>query len=821
MEDFKSIQERIQASLVSTTRLTSEIVAEDLGFHRTSNPTVAEELDNASERLLELTSSLLKSATKNTDITAPKLEDADDVDVHWARIVDVVDNLLEKADTCLDDYTGLIKRRNTTSDNSSAPAATTSKKSSYALEHSMRRANIVKPQNAFERKPNNLDTSPWKPILTKKPHAVLSLDQSLATFVDESHNMRYKHPYAPEILALEYPEAVFSQHESIPYQPPESTSATFVDTFDGVLEMLEELKNATEIAIDTEHHDFRTYAGLLSLMQISTRDKDWIVDTLQPWRHKLEVLNEVFADPRIIKVLHGAYMDILWLQRDCGLYIVGLFDTYEAACALEYPARSLAYLLKRFTDFNADKKYQLADWRIRPLPEEMFYYARSDTHYLLYVYDNLRNEILSSSPSADEGKAKMRDVLNRSKETSLRRHETYVYDASTGQGPQGWYNMMIKQTAGKFSKEQFAVIRAVHQWRDEVARKEDESPLYVMGNVTLFDIARHLPPDAKALHSILDSGSYLAKREVTTLFDIISRAKEEGANGPSVVEFLRGHSSTGMGVGEIARRIFPDLSHRSKDAVDTKDVVSQSSQLWGDVAMSTRWEPDCKTNVSTTMRFELPWAKFVQSGTVVDDAPPTAGKPESNGISEPKEQETLIQAAPPQDEEFTLRAGLKRKASETDISSDEDNSENGAETQERSDEASRTHEVSADDEIAISSDEEAERRVKKQKKAEKKALKRARKEKLERKQRRKAEKRAKREQDKATSSNQEEDDEESEPFDYSKAKSVLNPERSANSNGDTKGQKAKFNPYGMTAEGPKPARRMHGEKPGRSATFKR
>lgn len=66
--------------------------------------------------------------------------------------------------------------------------------------------------------------------------------------------------------------------------------------------MLEELKQAPEIAIDLEHHDSRTYTGLLSLMQISTRDKDWIVDTLQPWRHKLEVLNEVFADGRKLKV---------------------------------------------------------------------------------------------------------------------------------------------------------------------------------------------------------------------------------------------------------------------------------------------------------------------------------------------------------------------------------------------------------------------------------------------------------------------------------------------------------------------------------------
>lgn len=66
--------------------------------------------------------------------------------------------------------------------------------------------------------------------------------------------------------------------------------------------MLQELKKAKEIAVDLEHHDFRTYTGLVCLMQVSTRDKDWIVDTLQPWRHELQILNEVFADPHIIKV---------------------------------------------------------------------------------------------------------------------------------------------------------------------------------------------------------------------------------------------------------------------------------------------------------------------------------------------------------------------------------------------------------------------------------------------------------------------------------------------------------------------------------------
>ena len=66
--------------------------------------------------------------------------------------------------------------------------------------------------------------------------------------------------------------------------------------------MLSELKKAKEIAIDLEHHDTHSYVGLVSLMQISTRERDWIVDTLKPWREDLQVLNEVFADPKILKV---------------------------------------------------------------------------------------------------------------------------------------------------------------------------------------------------------------------------------------------------------------------------------------------------------------------------------------------------------------------------------------------------------------------------------------------------------------------------------------------------------------------------------------
>ena len=166
----------------------------------------------------------------------------------------------------------------------------------------IRNAAIRKPQLSFELKPENFPTTPWKPLLTEKPHAKLPLEQSLQLVRKADGTTMHQHPYETEIRGMEYPSRIYKVADPIPYQPVDTTTATYVDTYEGVLDMLKDLKKAKEIAVDLEHHDYRTYTGVVSLMQISTREKDWIVDTLQPWRHKLQVLNEAFANPKIIKV---------------------------------------------------------------------------------------------------------------------------------------------------------------------------------------------------------------------------------------------------------------------------------------------------------------------------------------------------------------------------------------------------------------------------------------------------------------------------------------------------------------------------------------
>ena len=64
-------------------------------------------------------------------------------------------------------------------------------------------------------------------------------------------------------------------------------------------------------------------------------------------------------------MFHGADMDIQWLQRDIGVYVVNMFDTSEASRVLSLSHISLAHLLQVYCGVQTDKQYQLADWRIR------------------------------------------------------------------------------------------------------------------------------------------------------------------------------------------------------------------------------------------------------------------------------------------------------------------------------------------------------------------------------------------------------------------------------------------------------------------------
>ncbi|KAJ5174683.1 uncharacterized protein N7482_000560 [Penicillium canariense] len=754
--ELAPFQDKLSSALVQVTRTVGQLSSEDLNFHRTSSADFAESLDQQSERILALTSAVLKAATVGTDVDAPALDTEESLEDNWRGVVDVIDSLLEKADACLDEFTGVIKKLSP-SQEEQAPVV---KKAPYfPTIYDYGPSKIPKPQLLFDHKPDNADFGPFHPLLKTKPHATVALEKSL-----EQQQLNgaaaHPHPYETEIRNAQYPQSVYQTCPPINFLPFEDTTATFVDTMDGVKEMLEELKQAKEIAIDLEHHDVHSYHGLVSLMQISTRNKDWVVDTLKPWREELQILNEVFADPKILKVLHGSTMDIIWLQRDLGLYVIGMFDTFHAASALGYPKKSLKYLLKKFVDFEADKRYQMADWRVRPLPSAMFDYARSDTHYLLYVYDCLRNELIEASTPEE---SLIDYVQERSKNEALQRYERPVYDAEKGQGPGGWYDL-LSRNAGMLSKEQFAVFKAVHQWRDEVARAEDEGWQCVFPKHVLFKLAQAMPLDMGTLLRTLSPMTPLTKDRAADLLAIIKEAKIAGATGPEWRDFAPPPKAP-------ANMAEPDMDHVDFPIAERYET----SQFWGDVLEAQELSAPVSYSTAASLealRLSLPLPPMP---TTVSQAREKLGVSANTETTSAPKAAPVPASAPEEPKYFTVKdlGGPRKRKVAAAVTPDQ--------------------EVSTPDSL-VESINEPDSTEKQRKKSRK-------------------EKKAK----KATQSGSQ-SEADSTPFDYGAAESILNvPVASAM----RPQPKRTFNPYAKALEAPSGARKQKRDDAGKSMTFRK
>ncbi|KAG5838759.1 hypothetical protein ANANG_G00226990 [Anguilla anguilla] len=391
--------------------------------------------------------------------------------------------------------------------------------------------NIQRPQLKFREKVDHSNT-PFVPKIFIKPNAIkplpsyfankhirkerpedLDVPAALADFIHQQRTQ--EHMEDMELDHLTIPESLLSKPEPQMYKPLSETKCLFVDTLEDLVGLNEKLAQSSEFAVDLEHHSYRSFLGITCLMQISTREEDFIIDCLE-LRSELYILNETFTDPSIVKVFHGADSDIEWLQRDFGLYVVNMFDTHQAARALNLGRNSLDHLLKLYCDVNADKRYQLADWRIRPLPEEMYQYARADTHYLLYTYDRLRVDLFEVS----NGQPTLLQVVwQRSKDISLKKYLKPIFTEDS-------YMELYRKQKRSFNTQQLAAFRLLYAWRDKLARREDESTGYILPNHMLMKISEELPKEAQGIIACCNPVPPLVRQQVNELHLLVQQARD-------------------------------------------------------------------------------------------------------------------------------------------------------------------------------------------------------------------------------------------------------------------------------------------------------
>jgi len=265
----------------------------------------------------------------------------------------------------------------------------------------------------------------------------------------------------------------------------------------------ERLEQHASIAIDLEADSMHHYREQACLLQFSTPEETLLVDPLQ--LANLEPLRKVLADPEIRKLFHAADYDLRCLRRDFDLEVCGLFDTMIASQFCGEEKFGLADLLSKYFSVRLDKKFQRADWTIRPLPHDMMNYAAEDTRHL---------ERLAEIMLANLQKLGREEWVAE----ECRLLEQVAFDIQ--EGPK----YLRFKGAGKLAPRQLAVLDLLLEWREGEAERRDVPPFKVFGNQGLLAIALNAPETQKAMASLDGVYPRLADRYGRQLLKLVEQA---------------------------------------------------------------------------------------------------------------------------------------------------------------------------------------------------------------------------------------------------------------------------------------------------------
>jgi len=257
----------------------------------------------------------------------------------------------------------------------------------------------------------------------------------------------------------------------------------WVDTPANFRALLARLRGEPALAVDTESNSLYVYREQVCLIQISVPGNDYLVDPLA--LSDLSGLGPLFADPGVLKVLHGAEYDLSVLQRDYRFTLENLFDTMWASRILGWPAHGLAALLKAHFGVSLNKKYQRADWGRRPLPPEQLDYARLDTHYLLALHDIQAQEL--------ESTGRWPQAQHRFQKLTRARREQKAFD------PDGFWRLPGVRDLDDTGR---AILRQLYLYREDRARSENRPPFKVFSNKAMVDLSERQPQGSKELVEI-------------------------------------------------------------------------------------------------------------------------------------------------------------------------------------------------------------------------------------------------------------------------------------------------------------------------------
>lgn len=278
----------------------------------------------------------------------------------------------------------------------------------------------------------------------------------------------------------------------------------YIDTPGQLARVVQHLARHPLLGVDTEAAGYHRYLDRLSLIQMSSREENFLIDPLAI--EDVSPLGTLFADPDIEKVFHDADYDLRILHRDIGLKVEGLFDTQIAAAFVGERSLGLGALVQRYVGPALPKAFQRADWAERPLSEGMKDYAAMDTAYLPVLRDRLREELIA------------RDRLEWAEEEFERRERTRWAESADEREA-----FLRVKGARDLTPRGLAILRELFAWRETVAKERDQATFRVLSNQALLELSLRPPRNARELAETRGVGGGLVDRRGGEILAAIRR----------------------------------------------------------------------------------------------------------------------------------------------------------------------------------------------------------------------------------------------------------------------------------------------------------
>ena len=226
----------------------------------------------------------------------------------------------------------------------------------------------------------------------------------------------------------------------------------FVDSETKFSEILEELSLEKIIGIDTEFDWRNTYYPKLSLLQISTNKKIFLIDCLK--LNSLFKLQYILEDKNIVKVFHAVRSDITVLFCSANLTAFNCFDIQVAEKFLtKGDLKSYAKIVLKYLNLKIDKSETNSNWMKRPFTKSQINYAANDVRFLIKIYEK-QKKILDKKNTLFT----VRDLTKR----------------EVGLGSQKLYIPRLRKF--KFQKK---IEKDLFMWRENVAMERNVPPSYI------------------------------------------------------------------------------------------------------------------------------------------------------------------------------------------------------------------------------------------------------------------------------------------------------------------------------------------------------